>query len=178
MVFNPWLYTWSGDDIRDEFVFKEYIRHFPEIELNSKESISSYRKFSDQGAEYHTIGLFSDDQECIGGCYYWHFADINAIVIEFIFVSEAHRGMGHADRMIGSIKTKFPNCPILVEVDKGSNAEPFWSHYGFHKSDYEYTQPPILEGNQEYGGLPIWVDSDSLDIDEVLKNHYFKYAFA
>jgi hypothetical protein len=168
----------SSSEILDVKLFQEYIKHFPKIEQNTLDSIRSYRQFKDDGAIYNSLGLFDDSQTCVGGCYYWEFMDIGVIVIEFIFLSETIRGKGLSNVIIEHILNK-SNFPIVIEVDDGGQAESYWKHRGFKKVDYNYVQPPIVEGNDNFDGLNIWTNSSvELDIDDVLKNHYWKYAFA
>lgn len=160
---------WIDDNELDQTLFNEYIKHFPKIELNTLDSISSYRKFNN-------FGLFNEN-ECLGGCYFWHFEDINIIVIEFIFINENHRGLGYSNIILDLITSKYKS-PIVIEVNDGSDAESFWSHHGFKRQNYKYTQPPIIDGNDSFDGLSIWSNKSDLDLDNILNNYYFKFAFA
>ena len=49
---------------------------------------------------------------------------------------------------------------------------------GFNDLDYDYIQPPLVEGNEPFDGLKLMASGEVHDIDDVLKNHYWKYSFA
>ena len=141
--------------------------------MNTLDSIRSYRQFKPLGAIYHSIGLFDNNGNCCGGCYYWDFFDIQVSIVEFIFVAQDHRGQGLSDALL-----KHVAFPMVIEVDDGGSAEPYWKRHGFRKIDYDYVQPPIVEENEEFSGLNLWTNSpNEIDVDDVLKNHYWKYAF-
>lgn len=160
----------------EKIVFHEYVRHFPVIEQNTMDTIREYKTKYKFGAFYKIIGIFDECWNCIGGCYYWLFSDINTMVIEFIFIQEHHRGKGLSTKILEQI-VENKNLLIVIEVDKGSSAESYWSKLGFSPIDYEYIQPAIVNGNPEYHGLRIWSNVTDFDIEEVIKNHYWKYAF-
>ena len=66
----------------------------------------------------------------------------------------------------------------MIEVEKDGTAQNFWRHVGFSDLDYDYVQPPIVEGNEPFDGLKLMASGEVHDIDDVLKNHYWKYSFA
>ena len=67
---------------------------------------------------------------------------------------------------------------FMIEVEKDGEAQYFWRHMGFKDLDYDYVQPPIVEGNEPFDGLKLMASGEVSDIDDILKNHYWKYSFA
>ena len=163
-----------------EPLFNVYTQYFPEIERNTLESVKgylhecSYNRFWD----YLCLVALTDDGIIAGGLYLNVFYDIKAIVMEFLFVKEKYRDLHVATGLMDYVNKQFPNFCNVIEVEKDNPVQNFWTKMGFKKSDFEYVQPPIVEGRKDYDGLMLMVKGECADLDNVIREHYWKYAFS
>lgn len=49
---------------------------------------------------------------------------------------------------------------------------------GFEDVPYDYVQPPIVAGNEPFGGLKLMSSEPVGDVRGLLEDHYWKYSFA
>lgn len=169
--------TITPNDIDFKPLFNFYCQFFPQIERNTYESLCGYYSLTDEIYEYETI-ICKDLDRIIAGCYINIFKDINICFIEFIFVDQSYREQGIANKILNYLREHHSNPIFMIEVEKDGNAQRFWRHIGFKDLDYNYVQPPIVDGNKPFDGLKLMASGNVQNIDDVLINHYWKYSFA
>lgn len=167
-----------------EPLFNVYCKYFPEIERNTLDSVKKYLHECAYHSDWDYICLvaLTEDGVIAGGMYLNVFYDICSIVTEFLFVKEEFRGQGIAQTLLDHVHEQFPNFGHVIEVEKSNPVQNFWVKMGFTEVDFEYEQPPIVEGRKPYGGLMLmqrgFVGNDyTWLVETLLKQHYWKYAF-
>jgi hypothetical protein len=113
-----------------------------------------------------------------GGMYLNVFYDVCSIVTEFLFVKEAYRNDHVATDLLNYVSNRFPNFCNVIEVETDNPVQKFWAKMGFKKSDFRYVQPPIVKGREEYDGLMLMTKGECQDLENIIKEHYWKYAFS
>lgn len=185
--------------ILDEFYEQVYIKNF--IDPDELVSVSEIKDFLARKSEgwygennYHVL-VAKQGSEIIGGSISDYFSDCKSAAIEFITVSEQHRGkkIGRLllDKTISVLESDGELNLVVAEIenpevyDRASVISPvdravIWKRYGFFRIDFDYIQPRLSDSQSPASFL--WLIARSPDrriksslVLDVLKS-YFELA--
>ncbi len=168
--------TYNNKEIAVFYDF--YKKYFPSFERDTLESMKKLAFNSKNTKEWnYNIIKIIDNHNFVGGLVYDYFSDINVIIIEFVFITETYRNKSIVKKLMQFIEQKTPNAAIIGEVEKDSANIKFWQNKGFSIISTDYIQPKINDKEKPFGGLVLMSNKPIINLQDVIKNHYWKYCF-
>ncbi|NMG75899.1 GNAT family N-acetyltransferase [Aromatoleum diolicum] len=161
------------------FYRERYVVEFPDPdERESLANMQRYLALKERGwygpNNYHIV-IAEIDGKAVGGAVFDYLAEVDAGVIEFLFVDAVHRraGLGHAllDESIRILRADArgrrgrPLKALVAEMNDPyrrpatpDNMDPFrraavWGKWGFHALGFPYVQPALSAGQDAVDGL-------------------------
>ena len=168
--------TNNNNQIADFYQF--YKNYFPLHERDTLESVKqlAYNAAKIKNWDYNIVKI-TDNGDFVGGLIYDCFSDINVIVIEFVFIVENYRHKSIIKKLLHYLEQIMPDASIIVEVEQNSPNIDFWNDKGFSVISTDYVQPKISNDQKPFDGLVLMSNKHIDNLDDVIKNHYWKYCF-
>ena len=168
----------TNNDKQIDVFYDFYKNYFPPFERDTIQSIKKLSRNSSKITDwYYNIIEITDNDNFVGGLIYDYFMDINVIVIEFVFIVETYRHKSIIKKMLNYLEQKMPDAVILGEVEQNSPNVEFWKNKGFSVISTDYIQPKISQTQKPFDGLVLMSNKHINNLDDVIKNHYWKYCF-
>ncbi len=121
-------------------------------------------------AEFHSICYVPNELKAVLN--YWDFGEF--VYAEHFAVAPELRGQGTGSALMGELRAVVGNRTLVLEAEPPSDSSiaarriAFYERLGFMLNEYEYIQPPLIEGE---GPIPLVIMSAP---DKLTESEYIK----